>query len=178
MPTQKPTADDNPISRNIPRGQALTSYLSNVTKDVEQLERALQSLPRVDEKGSSDCPVAENLYAEKEELEAKLSSAAPALRAYLAGLQQECKRCQNNLNKIRAGAGQVSTSGVADALDSAAQAAEDAVYQATTDSNAVMLVLPRVEAALKVSRTKKYPGKEPRRQLFPSVPKPGGHAPN
>jgi hypothetical protein len=150
-----------------PRGAALKSYVSEVMAVLEKLERSVQSLPRVNEKGGSDCPKAENLFAEKEELESKLSAAAPTLRAYLAALQWEVGRCQGNLEKIRAGGGSVVTPGAIDALDEAAQAAEDAVYHATTDRDSVMLVLPRVEAVLKVSRSHKYPGQEPKRKSLP-----------
>ena len=176
MPAQKTRGAEGSIRSDIPRGAALKSYLSQVTSDVQQLESAIQSLPRVDEKGSSECPFAEDLFAQKEELEAKLSNAAPTLRAYLAALEREVSRCQGNLGKIRAGAGQVATAGVVDALDSAAKAAEDAAYQATTDRDDILLVLPRVEAALRISRTRKYPGKQPERTLFPRGAAPPGRS--
>lgn len=178
MSGQKSDQASGSKGHNIPRGEALRTYLAHVTASVEKLERSLQSLPRVDDQGGSDCPFAEDLYAQKEALEAEVSSAAPTLRAYLAGLEQELSRCAQNLGKVRGAAGRIATAGVVEALDSAAKEAEDAVYRATTDRDAVELVLPRVEAALKVARTQTYPGKEPKRRMLPRVPGPDGQAPH
>ena len=64
-----------PLARNVPRGQALKDYLQGVENEVALLQRAVESLPRVDSKGHSDCPFAEDLYARKDELEANVGRA-------------------------------------------------------------------------------------------------------
>ena len=164
--------------RNVLRGQELRAYLDSVLRTVEQLEGAVQSLPRVDDMGSSECPFAEDLYAQKEELEAALGQDVAMLHGYLAALQDEVARCEKNLERIRTDAGSLTVPEALDAYRTAEDAQNDEYYQAVTDRDAIVLVLPRAEAALQVSRSRKYPGDKPpcRQTPVPGSQPEGGSA--
>ena len=61
------------------------------------------------------------------------------------------------------------------AYGTAENAQNDECYQAVTDRDAVVLVLPRADAALQVSRSRKFPGDQPpRRQTPPPAAQPPG----
>ena len=160
------------VASDAPRGGALRSYLAGVMSTVEELEKAVQSLPRVDEKGGSDCPFAEDLYAKKEQLEAALGKDVAMLQAYMAAIQKEVARCERNLQRIRGDAGKLSTPEAIDAYGEAEQAADNEHHQAVTDRDAIVLVLPRAQAVLAVSQNKKYPDKKPQQRQLPEPASP------
>ena len=168
---------DRGMVPKVPRGQELRIYLATVLHNVEQLERAVQSLPRVNTKGSSECPFAEDLYAQKEELESAVGRDVAMLGGYLAALQEDVARCENNLQRIRTDAGNLTVPEALDAYGTAENTQNDEYYQAVTDRDSIVLVLPRAESALLVSRHRKYPGdRPPRRQTPASLPQSHGGA--
>ncbi len=157
---------------DIPRGKELRRYLAQVTASVGQLESILQSLPRVEANGRSECPFAEDLYAQKEELETQVSRAVAMLQGYLSALEKEVERCERNLDQIGRDSTKLNVPAALDAYNTAEQAQRDEYYQAVTDRDAVVLVLSRANGVLQVSRSRKYPGKIPERDPFGVPPKP------
>lgn len=141
------------------RGPALRSYLSGFTSLIEQLETAMTSLPHVDSSGYSACPpdLAKELYATKEELEARVSAPMPILYRMLAGLEKEVDRCKENLDKIRSDAGRLNLQKTRDKYSQAEQAQELRLRKATDDRDAVYLAIKKAEATLKVSKGRHPP---------------------
>ena len=153
-----------PLARHVPRGPALKAYLESVENEVALLQRAVETLPRVDANGRSECPFAEDLYARKDELEANVGRAVVILQEFQAGLEQEVERCQRNLSRIRGDEGDLSTDVAIAKYDLAADKQQEEWERAMFDRNAVNMVLPRAVAVLEVARSKKYPGKTPERR--------------
>ena len=133
------------------RGTELRSRLASVSRTVEHLENTLQSLPRVDSRGGSDCPFTRELYARKEKLQASVSSSVAELRKYKVAIEKEITRCRKNLEHIGSAHGRVHTPDAVDALGDAEQAQRDELQSAISGRDAITLVLPRAEAALQVS---------------------------
>ena len=76
---------------------------------VDQLDSTMTKLPYVDENGSSECPWAEDLYAQKEELEAELTFEVEKLRYYMPELEKRVSRCEKNLQRIEADSARLNT---------------------------------------------------------------------
>ena len=73
---------------------------------IEELTNRL-ALPEVDEHGYSECPFARELYEDKEVAARNLEKQFMRLQGYLMPLANEIDRCRKNLEKIKAGGGQI-----------------------------------------------------------------------
>jgi len=69
--------------------------------ELNELDSKTRQLPKVDEQGKSECPFAEELYADKEEALANVERESGRLEEYLDWVEQEIERCQRNLDRIR-----------------------------------------------------------------------------
>lgn len=153
-------------SGGCPRGAALRNEIAVFLQKLAQLESAMTRLPAVDENGSSACDFAEDLYAQKEELEQEVSAGFARLSGYLPLLEKEVQRCQKNLERIEADSQRLNRD---EARDSYAQAADlqQAEYRAAVqERDALYIALKKAEAVLQVSRTRKFPGREPQRRDY------------
>ncbi len=69
---------------------------------IAKLLAKVRSLPPLQPDGSSDCPDAEELYAQREEIERKLRGWVDLLRQHLGLVVKEIQRCKLNSNVIEA----------------------------------------------------------------------------
>lgn len=158
---------------DVPRGTMLQNELASISALINRLEKAMASLPHVNDEQESECPFAEDLYAQKEELEQELIPKAEVLKRYMVGLENEVQRCRNNLARIQADYAKLNLQETSAHYSEAIEAQLQLLRSATQDRDAVSIVLAKAEAVLKVSRTRKYPGRKPQRQYpFPGA-KPG-----
>lgn len=152
----------------VTRGAELRHVLAQVSEDINGLESAMNSLPHVDNQARSECPFAEELYAQKEELERQVTEDVGRLLGYMRAIDHDIARCRNNLARIRADSAKLNRDEVRDCFSAAEEAAQRKCREALQDKDAISIVLARAEAVLKVSRTRKFPGREPQRQFpFP-----------
>ena len=98
MPVKVPPNPENSRGpENEVRLEDLDGFLEATRHLMEQLLQVTRSLPSVDENGQSDCPEAEEMYAEKEELQAQLQGHFEQLHRYEAFVEEELKRCEGDL---------------------------------------------------------------------------------
>jgi hypothetical protein len=75
--------------------------LGKTGKLIENLAGCIRQLPKVDEKGRSECWFAEDLYAYKEKAARVVKIALEVLREYISPVKNEIRRCRKNLMQIR-----------------------------------------------------------------------------
>ena len=80
--------------------QSLNSMLDDARRKIKELDEKMSILPKVEEDGSSECPFAKDLYAEKEAAEKKLSDQLSVLRHRASILESELERCRQNMDTI------------------------------------------------------------------------------
>ena len=172
-PAEKPSNcnGDSCSPDSVPRGPQLRGALSAISRRVAHLKTAMTSLPYVTEDGSSECPEAENLYAEKEYLEAQVRSDVQMLNLYMVALGKEIQRCQKNLQRLQADQARLNRQEPSEYYSEAIEAQQRQLRGAVQDRDAVYIVLAEAKAVLKVSQTRKFPGKEPQwRPISPRTP--------
>jgi hypothetical protein len=82
----------------------IKTYMEALHESIKDLQAATEILPKVDEKGSSECPIAQTLYAQKEEAEEKVIEKRKKASGYLDLVKQEINRWRQNLTQIMADA--------------------------------------------------------------------------
>ena len=81
--------------------------VSRVRELITELEKVASYLPAVEDDGYSECPFAEELYANKEEAQTKLAECLVSLRAMLNAIDQELTRCNGNQARISSDLGRL-----------------------------------------------------------------------
>jgi hypothetical protein len=160
----------NRTDTGVPRGVELRRVLAGITEHIEQLDRAMSSLPHVNKEGGSECGFAEDLFAQKEELEREVIEDANRLLGDKRSIDHDVARCRNNRARIQVDSGKLNRDEARDCYSRAEEAAEREYREAVQDKDAISIVLARAQAVLKVSATRKYPGREPQRQSPPAGP--------
>ena len=77
-------------------------HIEKSKSDIEKLKRAMELLPKVADDGDSECPFAEQLYAEKEEALEKANASLKQLDEYRQWVEDEIGKCKNDLTVITA----------------------------------------------------------------------------
>ena len=81
--------------------EGLYDFIDHMEALLDKLTSKANQLPKVDEKGNSECPFAEELYANKEEALTEVAKESKKLEQYLDRVEQEIKRCRKNLDLIQ-----------------------------------------------------------------------------
>jgi len=81
--------------------EGLYDFIDHMEALLDKLTSKANQLPKVDEKGNSECPFAEELYADKEEALTEVAKESKKLEQYLDRVKWEIKRCRKNLEQIR-----------------------------------------------------------------------------
>lgn len=136
--------------------------VSQVETLIKELESAW-ALPLVDEDGSSECPFAEDLYARKEEAEAKLIDGVRMLEGYLPLLDKEISRCRSNLDRIRSDSQLLNRPEAQDSYGDAQKEQHLQYRMALAHRQQVEFVLQKAQIVLERAGGKKFPGREPQR---------------
>lgn len=172
-----PTANCvRPLDDSVPSGEPLRNDLASISSVVKQLESAVSSLPYVGADGSSECPWAQSAYADKEELEVKVSGKIHCLADYLMQFDAEFLRCQERLKKIEEDYAKLNRPEPQGHYAEAVRREQDRCRRVQDDKDAISVVLTRAKAVLVMSRRRKYPGKEPQQQYPVPMSMPGAVA--
>ncbi len=166
--------------RSVPRGKELKHYLEGAARTVRELKDALQRLPRVDARGRSDCPDAEDLYARKETLEREVIRIVETLGMYMAELGEQLRSCERNLARTGAATGRLKRAEARGPMTQAQDELWSECTQLRQDIHDCSALHQEAKAVARASFTKKFPGREPRRGTgFPAAPprQPGGTGP-
>ena len=170
MKTNQPISTGNRKEKP-PDPWRLNQY-SNVVEAVEESLRkvstATRILPRVDEKGNSDCYFAENLYAQKEEAVEKARKRIKELRELLPLLDEKIARHKRILAQISKDMRSVSYDRAKAEYATARTGQENIYKRAIRRKKRILEVLKKAEEVLRKAESKKYPGKKPEKSFQPA----------
>lgn len=156
--------DHKPDPDGLLQGGKLRIELHRISRLVDELDMAMTCLPHVEESGGSECPFAEDLYAQKEELEGKVVCEVEKMHSCIAELEHQIQRYKGNLTRIQTDSGKLNLEETQECYSDAMDAQEKQIRQTEQDIDAVSVVLAKAEAVLKVSQKRNYPGGKPQRQ--------------
>ena len=135
--------------------------LESTKKCMEDLDRSVHSLPSVDEKGNSECPFAEELYAKKEELQKTLEARLKDLFEMMKAVDAEIKRCGKNLAVVTAHQDRIHSETVRDQYSDEELKLAARIKQLTEIREQIQKAIKAVQEALAESKARYYPGSEP-----------------
>jgi hypothetical protein len=151
----------------------LDSLLAEAMRLVGELESKTHQLPIVAANGESECPFAEQLFADKEEAAAKVFEAVRKLESLCQFLDQDISRLRKNLLTIERDMSRLETSDAREGYHGAQRSARKEYERAIDQRQAIVEVLQRARAAQREAAARKYPGRAPRGAIpVPSVPAP------
>lgn len=160
--------------KGLPKGQDglslkdVDSFIHYMNGLLEELLSKIQVLPKVDkEEGRSECPFAEDLYAEKDDFAEKVEKESKKLQRYLRLVEQEIARCRGNLGQISADAGSLNLGEAKERYAAAKRAQEFQYERAIQQRKALMDLISRTEKTLTLARSKTFPGRKPRKNFRP-----------
>jgi len=156
--TKKASKKDQETLKNFGR------ITADVDKAISELEAKLSTLPTIDDKGGSECPFAEDLYAQAEEAEENLTRLLPILQGFISALDHEVSRCKNNLDLIRSGASNLANPEAKRRMEAAERTQKQEYLKAVENRKTADYLLKRANVVLKRAKSKKYPGRKPERQ--------------
>jgi hypothetical protein len=134
---------------------------------MEEILKVLEgklALPKVDEKGYSECPFAEELYAYKEQAERVVVRESKKLQPYLELVKQERERCRKNLNRLRVDMNSLNLDEAKKKYEIAKHSLKRKYNKAVYQRTLLIDLIKRTDELLKVSRAKKWPLGKPQRE--------------
>ena len=162
MDTVLPKEREKPIDLN-----QIFSWLEKTRDLVKQLARATEVLPVVDEEGHSECEAAEEVYAQKEEVQEKALHYVAALRQYLSALDAEISRCEQNKDRIATGHQKLHGNRARACYHDANRFVTANHFNYVQLRERVRGVLAFAEEVLREAAKRRFPGRAPRRKLGP-----------
>ena len=141
---------------------------------IEKLDRSVHSLPKVDEDGNSECPFAEEMYAQKEDIQAQLNGQLKGLYEKQEAIDAENTRCKNNLVVISAHERRIHRDSVRDQYSQAEVELCARIECLSEMQERVTKTIKDVQAALAEASEKYYPGRCPQNGGASGTPNPGG----
>lgn len=145
------------------------SSLHHMEKLLNNLAKKAEILPEVDQKGRSECPFAERLYAAKDNAENEVTEQLEKLKKYPDALDKEISGCERNLNLIQADSSHLRLK-EARKNYSHAEGSLEAHYKKAVRLKKMMLdLITRAKKDLRKTKAKKCP---------PGTPKGNSYAPS
>ena len=137
---------------------------------VSKLQNCLSMLPKVNEDGTSECPFAETLYAEKEEAEQTLRSTVNLVRSYVPVIEEALVAAQSDLGQIQDKIGGLSGEEVKEELKDAEREARRLVNEILKDQRWFSDLLSSIQHALGEARAKRFPARAPKKSSVSAPP--------
>jgi septal ring factor EnvC (AmiA/AmiB activator) len=150
------------------------SFISYMNRLLEQLLSKAQVCPKVDQEGNSECPFAEDLYAEKEEFSEKVEKESKKIQRFLQVVDQEIDRCSNNLERISADSRSLNSDEAKEKYAIAQRAQEAEYKKAIQQRRALTELISKTEKVLALARAKTFPGRKPQKSFRPPAGALGG----
>jgi phage-related minor tail protein len=155
------------------RFKDIGSYMELLDKLIEKLQAAVKILPKVDEKGRSECPFAERLYAEKEKAEEKLAEELNKASGYLDLVKEEIAMWKRNFTQIKTDADGLSLPQARQEYNKAKEATNIQINKNLKLQEKLLDLISKAEQHLQLSQEKKWPFGKPK-EGFSHVPILGG----
>jgi hypothetical protein len=141
------------------------SYTSFLEKLLETLQSKINVLPKVDDKGRSECPFAENLYAQKEEATSNVIEELKKASRYLALLEQEISRLRQNLAQIESDTGALHLDQAKEKYITAKRSQEIHIEKNIHRKMRLSDLIARAEKLMQLAHKKKWPGGKPKERF-------------
>lgn len=154
--------DEGPVDLS-----ALDSFLQATGQLAEELLRAANSLPEVSEDGGSECPFAEELYADKEEKQRELEGRFQQLHVYKQAVEELISKCDNDLVVVASHQDRIHGDKAREHYSQAEVELAAKRRQFLKTRLEIEEMIKKVDQALRESVSKRYPGKIP--QKWPGI---------
>lgn len=145
----------------------IDSYMNSLGKLLETLRSKINELPKVDDKGRSECPFAENLYAQKEQAASNLIEKLKKASRYLALLEQEISRLRHNLAQIQSDTGALHLADAKKKYITAKRSEHTQIEKSIHRKMRLSDVIVRAEKLIQLAHKKKWPGQKPKERFGP-----------
>ena len=144
-------------------------HLSYAKSCIQELQCAVRRLPKVDKDGSSECPFAEDIYANKEDAQKQAVHCQSQLDKSLQWIEGQIHSCSNDLAVITAHESQLHKDRPRSHF-SDAEAKLAAYYNRLVKlKETVKDAFKEVQEAIIQASQKQYPGKIPQPSGFPKL---------
>ena len=140
--------------------------LGNIDECMEGLHKAYDLLPKVDEEGYSECPFAEQLYAQKQEQQQELQQHLEKLKTDLAQTETEIQKCNSNANIVASDQGQLHSQDVFERYEQAEDKLKSKLEQLREKRTCIRLKIEDVKKLLAKAGEKNWPDGEPEGHKF------------
>jgi len=146
--------------------------LGNIDECMEGLRKAYDLLPKVDEEGYSECPFAEQLYAQKQEQQQELQQHLEKLKTDLAQTETDIQKCNSNASIVGSDQGQLHSQDVFERYEQAGDKLKSKLKQLHEKRTHIRLKIKDVEKLIAKANEKNWPDGEPEGQRFSLGPSP------
>jgi len=140
--------------------------LGNIDECIEGLRKAYDLLPKVDEEGNSECPFAEQLYAQKQEQQRELQQHLEKLKKDLVQVETDIQKCNSNANIVASDQGQLHSQNVFERYEQAEDKLKSKLKQLHEKRTHIRSKMKDTEKLLAKTNEKNWPDGEPEGQRF------------
>lgn len=145
-------------------------YLRFIPSLLDSLEKKINILPKVDEKGNSECSFAETLYAQKDKEAEKVETELEPLRDLLVLLKEELVKLRANLSTVLEDTRSLHFEDAKEKYLFARQGIEKNIEINLDKQKKLLALISQVEEMLSLARKKKWPLGKPKEHLqYPSI---------
>ena len=149
------------VPKPVPR-DSLPGYLFKARQLAADLEHKGAVLPPVNNRGESECPHAEKLYASARRVELGLERLRELIHTSLGDLEREIAAMQGQRNVIAAGRDRLLLEGTREHFRAAENAQEERIEQVIALRDEALETLALADQALRRAAEKRWPLGEPR----------------
>jgi len=151
----------------------IDALIKNTEDLLEKLMKKTTELPKVDKDGQSECPFAENLFAEKDEHVETAVRNLKEMRGYLAQLEKLIERHHHNLDQIRSDSSALQQNSIKEDY-AFAEFSQEFYYKRDLQRRKMLQhLITWTEKVLTLAKAKKFPGKKPKKSFRLPPPLPG-----
>ena len=165
------------FSENISRNQSIVdsnfnletvvSAMKSMSESLNKLSKMVEQLPKIKNDSQAKDVSVENLYAEKEESIKKAAGELKTLRGYGKQLEQYVAACRQNGNQISKDAKSLNMGQAKEKYTFAELSLGFNIKKATQRRKELSDMISWAEEVLKLARSKKFPGRVPKKRFIP-----------
>jgi len=155
------------------RLEGIESFMRYMEGLLDTLKAKVDMLPKVDGDGNSECPFAESLYAERDELEERVNKALQDASGYMELLDREIARLRGNLRRVQSDGNSLTSAQARNEYGFAAQALKHHIEKSFERRKTLSELIALALKLLGLSSGKRWPLGKPQRGFRPRAI-PGG----
>jgi hypothetical protein len=168
---KKPRADGKSTNvRNDLELKDVESFIQIVRDKLQKVHDTVARLPKVDSKGHSECPFAEDLYADSDKLLHEFELIKKKIPGYMNLVDQEIVRFKNNLDQLQFDTSALNTKQAKDQFHTARHAYEIHYNKYLAIKRELTDLATQSDQVLSQADNKKWPlGKPKKKPNYPMV---------